>query len=209
MSKTVQLFLNGQLPTQKTIISKYYDYIACTDGSYHSVYEQYQIIPDFIIGDFDSLNMDELSSHKNTIDLIHTPDQNKTDFEKSLLYLSRHLDCVNFDIYGATGKEIDHFLGNIAIAKQYASSLNLYFYDDHSEFYFLTSPFKIDGCFHKTISFLPFDSATNLTVDGLLYPLESVDLHFPQQMSLRNKATKPTIKGQFQSGNLLVVIARN
>ena len=78
--KKIALFLNGEKP--KTIDSlEKYDKIYCTDGAYHFL-EENNIVPDAIIGDFDSIQA--LPKHITT---HHTPNQDFTDFEKALQYI--------------------------------------------------------------------------------------------------------------------------
>ena len=55
------------------------DYIIAVDGSANKLFDL-EIIPDVIIGDLDSL---QNIKNKN-IELVETPDQNKTDFRKTL-----------------------------------------------------------------------------------------------------------------------------
>ena len=71
------LFLNGEKPSFLNPLSNYQE-IYCTDGAYHFL-EEKNIIPDLIIGDFDSI--ESLPEHINH---IHTPNQDFTDFHKAL-----------------------------------------------------------------------------------------------------------------------------
>ena len=47
-----------------------------------------QIIPDLISGDLDSIHCDVLSFYKDKCEVINTPDQNHTDFTKTIQLLS-------------------------------------------------------------------------------------------------------------------------
>ena len=74
--KNVSVILNGQMPTDDTIINQITnsDYIIAIDGSANKLFDL-EIIPDVIIGDLDSLQ----NIKNKDIDLVETPDQNKTD----------------------------------------------------------------------------------------------------------------------------------
>ncbi|MDA4697696.1 hypothetical protein NY544_18725, partial [Enterobacter hormaechei] len=77
---------------------KDYDLIACTDGAFHYLREKNFPLDrlDFISGDFDSYEESEkIVSEK----LIHTPDQNKTDFHKALEIILEK-GFYEVDVYG-------------------------------------------------------------------------------------------------------------
>ena len=99
MNKKVILFLNGEPPLLFPDLS-IYDKIFCTDGSYQYL-KINQIKPDYISGDFDSIELDHISSE---ITIIPTPDQNYTDFEKALKIII-DLGYTKVDVYGASGKQ--------------------------------------------------------------------------------------------------------
>ena len=67
----------------------------------------------FISGDFDSHTGADEAIYEGKF--VHTPDQNKTDFHKALeIIVEKGIKKV--DVYGASGREQDHFLGNIHTA---------------------------------------------------------------------------------------------
>src|SRR5210317_196358 len=105
-SKKVFLLIDGERPKQLPDFSSY-DLVCATDGAYRFLAEN-NVTPDFISGDFDAL--ESLPTH---IEAIPTPDQDYTDFEK-ILRILHNKGFVNIDVYGASGKEQDHFLGNLS-----------------------------------------------------------------------------------------------
>tara|TARA_B110000091_G_scaffold213519_1_gene263182 strand:+ start:3164 stop:3769 length:606 start_codon:yes stop_codon:yes gene_type:complete len=194
----VFLLLNGEKPMNLPDISKY-ELICATDGAYEYLKEN-QIQPHFISGDFDSLAVLPKSS-----ETIHTPDQNFTDFDKILQILfDRNL--MNIHVYGASGKEQDHFLGNLHTALQWKEKLNITFFDNYGRSFFGNKEIQIPNCLDKTISLIPFPTATNITTQGLLYPLQNETLTFGTKIGTRNKATKKEVKISFEAGELLIFI---
>ena len=79
-TKKVFLLLNGEKPNKLPNMAAY-DLVCATDGAYQYLKEQ-EIRPDFISGDLDSLE-----SFPKDIEIIQTPDQNFTDFDKVLQIL--------------------------------------------------------------------------------------------------------------------------
>lgn len=197
--KKVALFLNGEKPKNIPNIEKY-DWIVCTDGAYHFLVDS-KIIPDLIMGDFDSIE-----SLPKDIPHLHTPDQNFTDFEKSLMHIIK-LGYTDIDVFAANGLEQDHFLGNLSTALKYKKLINIIFFDDNQTYYFLDKKCKIENVLGKTISLFPFPKATKVKSTGLMYGLNSQTLNIKNnKIGTRNKAIENRIEIQFKKGNLLLFI---
>lgn len=196
--KKVFLLLNGEPPKTLPNLSNY-DIICATDGAYHFL-EEKNITPTFISGDFDSSK----KVPKN-IEVIYTPDQNYTDFDKILKILfSKGLK--NIDVFGASGKEQDHFLGNLHTTIQWKEKLQLTFFDNHSHYFLADKSTEIINCKDKIVSLVPFPKATNIITEGLQYPLKKEDLTFGEKIGTRNKAIKDEVKITFESGELFIFI---
>ena len=74
---------------------------------------------DVLLGDFDrGFNPEQYQTSQYPIEIIHTPDQNKTDLEKAFDYLiARKIPAVN--VVWATGKRADHTITNITNITRY------------------------------------------------------------------------------------------
>lgn len=197
------LFVNGEPPTHFPSELSQYHYIACTDGAYHNYLIDTDIVPDFIIGDLDSLHSTPIAG---TIDVVHTPDQNKNDFEKALLFLADK-GIKHFDIYGASGHASDHFLGNLSVAMRYYLKFELNFFDHYCRFFFAKNQSTIPQVKGKTISLMPFCKVYNVTISGFKYPLSNVNLQLDGLISLRNEAIEDEIRIEFDKGHLLLFIS--
>lgn len=197
------LFVNGEPPKFYPNDIDSYTYIAATDGAYHNYLSTSSIEPNFIIGDLDSYNPNNTIPSKTKI--IHTPDQNKTDFEKAILFLASK-GITKFDIYGACGHASDHFLGNISIAIKYYYQYKMTFYDNYCRFFLAEHEQKIDNVKEHIISLIPFSKVTQLTISGVQYPLINQTLSLEGMVSLRNKAINDLVKISFKEGYLMVFI---
>lgn len=197
-TKKVFLLLNGLPPAIVPNISNY-DVICATDGAYQYLKEN-NIKPDFISGDFDSLE----TIPKN-FEVIHTPDQDLTDFDK-ILQILFDKGFLQIDVYGASGKEQDHFLGNLHTAIQWKNKIKLTFFDNFGCYYLADKSTIITDCKNKTISLIPFPTAKKITTKGLQYQLNNEDLIFGKRVGTRNKAIKNNIEITFESGDLFLFI---
>ena len=133
MTDKALLFING-VPPEKLPETEGYSLIACSDGAFHYLKDKNFPLEkiDFISGDFDSHSgIDEALYHEK---FIFTPDQDKTDFHKSLEILQeRGINQV--DVYGASGGEMDHFLGNLSVAFLFKNELKITFFDEFSTYF--------------------------------------------------------------------------
>jgi thiamine pyrophosphokinase len=204
MSKqTALLFVNGEPPKHLPSDIESYNYVACTDGAYHSYLSTSSIVPDFIIGDLDSINLNMAVPDKTKI--IHTPDQSKTDFEKALLFLGSK-GVTSFSIYGASGRASDHFLGNLSVAMQYYQQFEMMFYDNYCHFFFANNRQIIQHVKNHIISLIPLSKVTHLTITGFEFPLHDQTLSLGGVASLRNKAITDTVEISFKNGHLLILV---
>jgi thiamine pyrophosphokinase len=196
--KKVFLLLNGEAPIMLPNLSNY-ALICATDGAYHYLAEN-NIVPDLVCGDLDSSQ----EIPKN-IEVIHTPNQDYTDFDKTLQILLEK-GFTEIDVFGASGKEQDHFLGNLHTAIQFKGKLNLTFFDNYSRYFLADKSTEISDCKDKIVSLVPFPKATNITTEGLQYPLKNEDLIFGKRIGTRNKAIKNKVEITFKSGELFIFI---
>ncbi|HFS67547.1 MAG TPA: thiamine diphosphokinase [Flavobacteriia bacterium] len=197
-TKKAFLLLNGELPNQLSNLQNY-DLICATDGALHKL-EKFNKIPDLLTGDFDSS-----TNHPKNIEIIPTPDQEDTDFGKMLQILFNK-GFKNIDIYGASGLEQDHFLGNLNSALVWKNRLELTFYDNHSTYFFAKNKTILKNVKGKLISLYPFSKAKKITTKGLQYPLKKEALKIGKRIGIRNFAIESDVKITFKKGNLLIFI---
>lgn len=195
----VLLFLNGQ-PPLKIPDTSLYELIMCTDGAYN--YIKPFIKPDIISGDFDSIQ-----SFPSNVELIQTPDQNYTDFEKALKIIQQK-GGTSVHIYGASGKEQDHFLGNLSVAIKFEKDLSLIFFDDYHYYFATSKPIVFRTVVGKIISLYPYPIAENVTTKGLKYPLSEETLHLNDRISTRNEAIDTSVEIYFTQGTLIIFIEK-
>jgi len=200
-SNKCALFLNGEKPLKAVNLDEYHS-LYCVDGAY-AYMQQANIQPDWIVGDFDSI---EQLPHG--IKHIHTPDQNFTDFEKALkIVLSHGFKYV--DVFAANGLQQDHFLGNMSTALKYQKKLTIKFFDDHQCYYFIGNKTVLTQVKGKTISLFPFPKARKVTSTGLKFPLLNHKLTLlKNKIGIRNCAVNDTVSIRFKKGHLLLFIEK-
>ncbi|WP_334055849.1 thiamine diphosphokinase [Polaribacter sp. P097] len=194
----VFLLLNGDKPKHLPNLDEY-KLICATDGAYKYL-EENNVSPNFVTGDFDSL-----TNFPKDIEFIETPDQDFTDFDK-ILQILFDKGFYHVDVYGASGSEQDHFLGNLHTAIQWQYKLKLTFYDNYSTYYLADKVTSIKNCKEKIVSLIPFPEAKQISTQGLQYPLKKENLTFGERIGTRNRAVKNEVSISFTEGNLFIFI---
>ncbi|MDQ0593086.1 thiamine pyrophosphokinase [Chryseobacterium ginsenosidimutans] len=200
------LFINGDPPKSFPNPAEY-NVIACTDGAFH--YLKNLNFPldklDFISGDFDSHSGSDENVYEEKF--IYTPDQDKTDFHKALEIIVEK-GIQNVDVLGGSGGEQDHFLGNLTVAFNFKDQLNIKFYDEFSEYYFVPKSFIIHEVKNKMISLYPFPIVENITTKGLNWCLTNGSLSITSRIGTRNFAVEDQVSIEYEKGDMLVFVGR-
>ncbi len=202
--KRALLFING-VPPRQLPETKGYEIVACSDGAFHYLKEKAFPLEklDCISGDFDSHNGsdEEIYSQK----FIHTPDQDKTDFQKSLeILLQRGIEEV--DVYGGSGGEMDHFLGNLHVAYLFKDRLKITFYDEFAVYFFAEKYIVLNSVKDRMVSLYPYPTASLITTKGLKWPLTGETLTMTDRIGTRNHAVDDVVEIKFESGALVLFV---
>ena len=122
------IFLNGEYGYEKEFLNEIIDekdIVFCADGGANYTYK-YNIYPNYIIGDLDSIDTVVLDFYKKEMVKIikFDPEKNYTDFELILHEIERYQKDNNiiFDnvyVLGGLGKRLDMTLNNINLLEEY------------------------------------------------------------------------------------------
>lgn len=198
------LFINGKPPKAWPKLGDY-DVVACTDGAL--IYLEHMGFPleklDFVSGDFDSIT--KKSYAFAAVEFIETPDQNKTDFHKALDILT-HRNITEVDVYGGSGGEQDHYLGNLSVAYRFREVFELKFYDEYSTYFFIPNVYEVTHVKGRMISLVPFPYAEKVQTTGLNWPLHKEDLDITTKIGTRNFALEDRVTCRYTRGALLLFI---
>ena len=128
---------------------------------------------DVLLGDFDrNFNPESITSLQYPIDIIYTPDQNKTDLEKAFDYLiERKIPAVN--VVWATGRRADHTITNVTNIVRYQKELKIVLLDDYSKIFQLPQKFQKWYPAKTNISLIPIGSVEGISSENLEYPLKN------------------------------------
>lgn len=204
MTDKALLFINGIPPKNLPEIEDYY-LVACTDGAFYYLKEKNFPLEklDFISGDFDSHSGKDEAVYEEKF--IYTPDQDKTDFQKALEIL-KEKGIKEVHVFGGSGGEMDHFLGNLTVAFVFKERLKITFYDEFSTYFFSPKQLVLENVKDKMISLYPFPETKNLTTKGLEWPLNKENLNIQNRIGTRNRANENQVEINFEAGELIIFL---
>ena len=171
------------MPDDHALVNQIIDsgFIISVDGSANKLIDL-GIIPDVIIGDFDSLQAKRIKNVK----LIETPDQNKTDFRKTLDWCIEK-NILNISIFGISGKSDDHFLGNYYTLNDFGSTIQWRAFTDFSIISPCKGMKKFESFKGQKVSLFCMKGSSTISSKNLEYPLKSYQLK-PSDEAVRNIA---------------------
>lgn len=167
---------DGESPKDKYLhqLLKQAHCIVCCDGAI-STLEQNNIIPNYIIGDCDSLS--SFQKQKYAAILKYVPDQNSNDLTKAVNFAINELHLDDIIILGATGLREDHCLANLSLLVHYAHNIkNIILLSDYGFFRVYTGKATIATVPGQQISIFAVHNDTKVTTQGLKWDLDGLVL---------------------------------
>ena len=145
---------------------------------------------DVVLGDFDQdLDIDKIRELHYPIEIIHTPDQNKTDLEKAFDFLiERKFPAVN--VIWATGKRADHTISNITLLAKFREQLKIVLFDDHSKIFLLPKKYQKWYPKNTTLSLIPIGAVHGIHSENLVYPLQDDSLQLGYRTGSSNRVSQ-------------------
>jgi len=161
---------------------------------------------DVLLGDFDrGFDANYYKETHYPIEIIHTPDQNKTDLEKAFDYLyARKIPAVN--VVWATGKRADHTITNLTNIANYRDKLKIVIIDDHSKVFLLPRKFEKWYTEKTPISLIPIGNVSGIHSTNLHYTLKEDTLIMGYRTGSSNFVHKDGIVViEHETGDLLLM----
>ncbi|HEY4695955.1 MAG TPA: thiamine diphosphokinase [Candidatus Hydromicrobium sp.] len=183
--------------------------IICADGGVKNCMDL-KLIPDFIIGDMDSIKTEDknlLNSLGKNIDYITAVEEKNESDTQLAVEFAQEKGFKDIIVIGALGKRIDHSLANIFnIASPKFKNLNIRILDEDIEISVLNKSGNIKGSAGNIVSIFSLTPSTYfLKTDGLKYKLKNEKLLFSPVRGLSNKFTKDSAALDIKNGKILLV----
>ncbi|MEN8165066.1 MAG: thiamine diphosphokinase [Acidobacteriota bacterium] len=183
------LVLNGDLEWTEDLarLAREAPLLLAADGGANAL-GRLGVRPDTVVGDLDSIEADT----RNWIgeeQMLHRPDQHKTDFEKALEFAFEQSSVDRLTVLGALGGRLDHTVGNLGVLAREARGPALVLVTEKEWVLATASPVDLEANPGETWSFWTFDPEVRITLEGVRWPVDNVPLTLGGRPSISNEAT--------------------
>lgn len=161
---------------------------------------------DVWMGDFDQQHdFESVRDRQHPLEIISTPDQEKTDLEKAIDFLiERGFPAAN--IVWATGRRADHSITNITNLVRYKEQIRLVLFDDYSKIFPLSGTFEKWYVAGTPISLIPVGVVEGIETSGLKYNLNDETLTLGHRTGNSNEAEADgMVRVSAKKGDLLIM----
>lgn len=188
--------------------------IIAVDRGLEALY-QLQMIPNHVVGDFDSVSPEILEFYKNQPQIIfHTFNAEKDNTDTDIaLKLAIQLKSSKITILGALGKRMDHAIANMHILKEaLEANIPCQIMDEYNRIYLINTSIQLekDKIYGKYVSLIPLTSTVEgLTLTGFKYPLNEYTLPIGTSLGISNEIITDTAHIKMKNGILIVIESRD
>jgi len=168
--------------------------------------------PVAVVGDLDSIRP-TVRAWVGQERLVHRPDQDRTDLEKTVEHAREALGVRRMTVLGALGGRIDHTVGNLGLLARLALGPDLVLREAEAEVLALegelelaTEPGRTWSVWKpgRTWSVWTFDPGVRVTLEGFRWPVHGLALDAGGRPSISNLAQSDRVRVIAEGGAALV-----
>ena len=208
--KNALIICNGNPPPQALLNQLWLeaDYRVAADGG-ANLLQVLNLLPDAVIGDFDSLQPDVQKQLPETI-LFHVKEQDTNDADKAVRHCLK-LGFTEINLLGADGGRQDQFLSSLEILFKYSPSARLIIWTALERMEFILDTWEETLPPGTTLSLLPlFGGAQGVVSRGLKFQLNNHALLPGKSPSgVSNQVLSNPVTVSIREGQLLLVVQHN
>ena len=208
--KNALIICNGNPPPQ-TLLKQLWrevDYRVAADGG-ANLLQVLNLLPDAVVGDFDSLQPDVQKKLPDTI-LFHVKEQDTNDADKAVRHCLK-LGFTEINLLGADGGRQDQFLSSLEILFKYSPGARLIIWTALERMEFILNTWEETLPPGTTLSLIPlFGGAQGVVSRGLKFELNNHALLPGKSPSgVSNQVLSNPVTVSIQEGQLLLVVQHN
>ena len=174
-----------------------------------------KIIPDMIIGDFDSVASETLAFFKSQPGICFkelNPVKDDTDTEFAIRQ-ALELGAKEITVLGATGTRLDHVMGNVALLGiGLQENVTIQLVDAHNRIRMINKPLHLakEDQFGDYVSLIPYSGeAKGVTLKGFKYPLDNYTMGSFSSLGISNEIVDEMAEIYVDEGILIVIESRD
>lgn len=201
MHQEAVIIANGQFPESESVLNilKETRFLICCDGAICNL-DKFDICPDLIVGDLDSIPENLLAKYHEKI--IHIDEQESNDLTKAFNYaIAKGYNKIS--ILGATGKRDDHTLANVSLLYNYNKIIETSIITDYGIWTVINKSSILDSHKGQQVSLFSNNITCPIFSYGLKYPLNNIVLDELWKGTL-NESISNQFSIQFENAQVLV-----
>ncbi|OOB79056.1 MAG: thiamine diphosphokinase [Epulopiscium sp. Nuni2H_MBin001] len=181
------------------------NFVICADNGLHHA-KNLGITPNFIIGDFDSVDNATLDEFRHIEIRRLNSIKDETDTECALDYAIEK-GATEVIIYGGVGSRFDHSLANVhLLVKALDNRVKAELRNEHNTIYITDNYIEIRGKIDDLISLIPLtETVSGVDSTGLFYKLSNGSFKIGKPYGVSNYMTDYCATISLKSGKLLVI----
>ncbi|MCH3964033.1 MAG: thiamine diphosphokinase [Clostridium sp.] len=209
----VTIVSGGNAPSQALLENELSSssFLICADGGGNCLYK-YNIKPDYLMGDFDSISAEALKFFKSSGSVIseYPAKKNFTDTE-AVFSKAVELNADEITFLGCTGSRLDHFMGSMGMLKKSLEhGIRAYIKDENNSIEILDKSSIIKGKRGELFSLYAYcDIVENLNIIGAKYKLNNYNLTLGDSRTVSNEFLDGEVSVSFKSGLILLFRSRD
>lgn len=186
-------------------------YIICADSGVRHA-RQMNIIPNMILGDFDSVEPNLFQEYKQLgIPIIdYPPEKDKTDSHLALEY-ALSLNPKEIILLGYTGSRLDHTIANIhTLQIPLTKKTDACILNETNKVFLVDESKEIKNDFGKYVSFIPLAADAKVSaVKGVKYPIYNKLMRQMDSLGVSNELTQESCILQVHEGIIIVIQSKD
>ncbi len=191
----------------------HFDNIIASDRGLE-VLDKYNVMPNYIIGDFDSIDKKTLSKYINNKKVVIkelNPEKDYTDTHMAIK-LAIELNSTDVTILGAIGTRIDHTIANIHILKEALErGIECRIVNNRNEIQLINKKTVLEmNKGYKYISLIPLTTKVEgITLKGFKYPLSDATLEVGHSIGISNEQIDEIAEIDLKKGILIMIKSKD
>ena len=210
MKKTACIVTGGTLSAEylsKVLCRLENPLLIVVDGALE-VTHRLGLVPDYIVGDFDTVDQRLLAYYEESIIFRHPPEKDQTDTELAI-ETALGAQCSRLVFLGATGSRLDHSLANIFLLQGLLEQgIEAELWNENNKLYLKNKGFVLkrkEAC-GDYLSLLPLsDTVEGVTLSGFKYPVQNLTFYRERTLGISNEITEEEAVVEFCKGIFIVV----
>lgn len=177
------------------------------------VLNKINVMPNYIIGDFDSVNKTTLNQYENkNIEITYLkPEKDFTDTHMAIK-LAIEKRAKHITIIGATGTRMDHTLANIhALNETLQNNVPTEIINENNKIMLINKKAKlIKNTNYKYVSIIPLTTKiTGVTLKGFKYNIENATINLGESIGVSNEQIEQEALIEIKEGIAILIYSKD